>query len=86
MVGSVIDKLALRQFFVRVFKFFPVIPPLIHMDSCAMWGWRVGPLASTVPHPIITKTVSGGLNIRLMLPENYEIRHFIECLKSVGKV
>jgi hypothetical protein len=43
-VGFVIDKVALGQVFLRVLRFSPasIIPPLLHIHSCIMWGLDSG--------------------------------------------
>jgi hypothetical protein len=51
-VGFVLDEVALRQVFLRVLRFSPVIiiPPLLHIHSCIIWGMDRGPVNGPVSH------------------------------------
>jgi hypothetical protein len=42
---------ALGQVFLLILRFFPVciVPPLLHIHSCIIWGRTMGPLAAAVP-------------------------------------
>jgi hypothetical protein len=44
-LGFVVDKVALGQVFLRVLRFSPVsiIPPLLHIHTCMIWGLDNGP-------------------------------------------
>jgi hypothetical protein len=46
-VGFVVDKVALEQVFLRVLQFSSVsiIPPLLHIHSCIIWGMDSGPVS-----------------------------------------
>jgi hypothetical protein len=50
-VGFVVEKVALGKIFLPVFRFFPVsiIPPLLHIYSCIIWGLDKGPIRGQVP-------------------------------------
>jgi hypothetical protein len=45
-VGFVVDNVALGQAFLRVLWFSPVniIPQLLHIHTCVIWGWTMSPL------------------------------------------
>jgi hypothetical protein len=61
-VGFVVDKVAMRQVFLRVFRFSPVniILPLLHTHSCAIWGADNGSLngrsSTEISLPLVTIT------------------------------
>jgi hypothetical protein len=48
--GIVVDKVALGQVFLRVLRFSPVriIPLLLHIHSCIIWGIDKGPVRGPV--------------------------------------
>jgi hypothetical protein len=50
-VGFVVDKVALGQVFLPVLLLYAasIIPPLLHIDSCIIWGMNNGPVSSPVP-------------------------------------
>jgi hypothetical protein len=51
-LGSVVDEVVLEQVSLRVLRLSPVsiIPPLLHIHSCIIWGMDNGPVSGPVPH------------------------------------
>jgi hypothetical protein len=47
-VGFVVDKVALGQVCLQVLQFSPfnIIPPLLHICSCLIWGMNNEPVSS----------------------------------------
>jgi hypothetical protein len=45
-LGFVVDKMALERIFLRVLQFsrVSIIPPLLHIRSCIIWGTDSGPV------------------------------------------
>jgi hypothetical protein len=55
-VGFVVDKVALWQVFLRVRRFSPlnIIPPLLHIHPCIIWGLDNGPIETQFHTDIVS--------------------------------
>jgi len=41
-VGFVVDKAALEKVFLGFFNLTIIIPPMLQIHLCGIWGWKVG--------------------------------------------
>ena len=52
-VGFVLDKVALTRFFFVFFYLTIIIPPMLHIHLCGIWGWKVGLLEGPTPKNVV---------------------------------
>jgi hypothetical protein len=69
-VGSVVDKVALGQVFLRVLRFFPVriIPLLLHIHSYIIWWMDKGPVSGRSSNEAQSHLIAITTTVTILIP------------------